>query len=216
MKYIIPKKLTYQEYESLKNCIDIVVVEMKDKIAIEHNNVLTYLKDKERIVIDGNVHKYSYFLYELELDSYTKAQEHLEKLKIKYYKLDELPISDILSAGDYGTWEDDETYIENCDSVQNLLVKELIDGNNIDRLIQVIYSEEKNLYHEFYIQLHDAMISAGYIFHAKTIRNIASNLEHKLNLNYAEEPRKKDISDKISLKVYNPPFTARKTLKPIR
>lgn len=214
-KFKIPKKWTFNEYENIKKEIEKVSNSIKDKIAIEHNNVITYIKDKERIVFDGNVHKYSYFLYTLEENSLKKAQKHLEDLKYKYNRLEILTLSDLLIVGDYGTWEGDEIQVANHELVQNLLVKELLSKKHLDRLIEVVYSKKENLYHEFYIQLHDAMISAGYPFDDKTIRNIASNLEYSLSANFKETPKKKDISGNIPLKVYNP-LSFRKTPKPIK
>ena len=204
MKYTVPSTLTFIECETIREEIDRVGIKIKDKIAIEHNNVNTYIKDKERIVFDGNVHKYSHFLYELESGSLEMAQEYIKILKFKYNRLDTILMSYFLIAGEFGTWEGDKTDVKSHENIQNLLVKELVDRKQIDRLIEVIYSTKKNLYHEFYIQLHDAMLAARYTFHDKTIRKIASDLEYKLNLNFIKKPRKKDISDGVPLKIYSP------------
>jgi len=205
MKFKTPTKLTLRECENIKNQIDLIVVKLKDKIAIEHNNVITYIKDKEKIVFDGNVHKYSYFVYELESNSLLKAQKHLADLKKKYDVLDRVSIADLLVAGDFGTWEDDEAKVESWENVQNLIIKELLDKKHIDRLIEVTYKESKNLYHEFYIQMYDAMLSAGYEFPEKTIRKISTNLEYNLNLHFTDDKiKRRDISSGIPLKIYTP------------
>ena len=215
-KYRVPTKLTLVECENIKSHIDLIIVGLKDKIAIEHNNVITYIKDKEKIVFDGNVHKYSHFVYELERELLLKAQEHLNNLKKKYDVLDKVPIADLLIVGDFGTWEDDETEVKSYENVQNLIVKELLEKNHIDRLIEVAYKESKNLYHEFYIQMHDAMLSAGYEFSNKTIRIISTNLDYNLNLYLSDdETKKRDISGGVPLKIYTP-STVRKTSKPYK
>lgn len=204
-KFKVPTKLTLRENENIKKQIDLIVVELKDKIAIEHNNVITYIQDKEKIVFDGNVHKYSYFVYELERSSLLKAQEYLNSLKKQFDTIDKIPIADLLVAGDFGWDEDYETKVESWENVQNLIIKELIHKEHINRLIEVIYQESNNLYHEFYIQIHDAMLSAGYEFADKTIRKIATNLEYNLKLYFNDDDiPKRDISGKVPLKVYTP------------
>ena len=214
-KFKVPKKWTFNEYENVKKEIEKVSKSIKNKIAIEHNNVIKYIEDKERIVFDRNVHKYSYFLYTLEENSLKEARKYLENLKYKYNRLEILTLSDLLIVGDYGTWDGDEIQVSNHELVQNLLVRELLDKRHIDRLIEVVYSQKVNLYHIFYIQLHDAMISTGYSFDDKTIRKIARNLDYSLSSNFKDTPKKKDISDKIPLKVYTPP-PFRKTSKSMK
>lgn len=210
-KFKAPERLSFSEIEKLKEQIDNEVSIVMDKLAIEHNNVLVYIKDKEKIVFDGNVHNYSYFLYELESDSLEKAKKHQVSLYNQYYQLYNLSISDLLLPGDYGIDEHSCQDLRLWERAQAGIVIDMILRSHLDRIIKSIAI--KNRYKAHYAKFHDGMLAAGYSFHDKTIRKMASELISNIELQIHDvDIAKPDISKPISEKYYKAsPF--RKTPK---
>ncbi len=212
-KFKTPKILSYSEFTKTEEDLEAAILPILNKIAIEHNNILTYIKDKESIVFDGNVHKYNYFLYSLELDSLKKAQGYLSELGIQYYRLKNLEFSSLLLPGDYGRWNDGDQMVKSWERAQVGIITDMLDRGHIDRIVNAIIKDHS--YRGVYAALHDGMLAAGYNFYDKTVRKMASemisNIEFQLSDKDVVGP---DITDPIHKKHYNPSLF-RKTPKPL-